>query len=59
MKPQMEAHNVNLVTNVIVSFTWCIFSQEVRESSQYPQSLKTFYRMYDIVERNTYNSYRL
>lgn len=56
----MEAHNLNLVIMIIVSFTLCVYSQEIRESRQYPQSLKKkFYRMYDILERNTYNSYRL
>lgn len=36
----MEAHNLNLVIMMIVLFTLCIYSQDIRESRQYPQSFK-------------------
>lgn len=58
----MEAHDLNFTIMIIVSFTLCIRRQEVGESGRYPQSKKkkkTFYRMYDILERNNYNRYRL
>lgn len=50
----MEAHNLNLVIMIIVSFT-----ANTSVKAVIIPKVKKFYRMYDNLERNTYNSYRL
>lgn len=53
----MEAHNLNLVIMIIMSL--CAFTAKKSEEAVSIPKVQTFYRMYDIIERNTYNSYRL